>query len=491
MFKTLYGKLALALLLLILLAGTLFFFLVRYATENYQQEVQQRLNRELALHISDEMALFKESEINRAALRDLFNMMMVINPAIEVYLLDNDGNILADAAPYDRVKRSQIDVEPIRRFAQGAAVFPEPGDDPRDPEGQKVFSAAPVTIDGVQKGYLYVILGGEQFDHVVELLKGSYIFRVSLWGLVASLLVVLVFGLFIFALQTRRLRRLTRLISFYSQGDDEQRNAVRYAEARDDGDEIDRLALNFNSMADQISNQVQELKRTDAQRRELVANVSHDLRTPLATLNGYLETLLLKDKDLREDERRHYIEVAFSHSKRLGELVADLFELATLDSCETLLSVEAFSMGELVQDVLQKFQLEAEQQSIVLETNLTAELPLAYGDIGLMQRVLENLIENALRHTPAGGNVNVTLAPDGNQILVQVADTGCGIPAAELDSIFDRFYRLTKSRRGGGNAGLGLAIVKRILDLHGSVIKAESRENAGTQFTFSLPAYTR
>jgi signal transduction histidine kinase len=484
--------LAAALLVLILLSGTLFFFLVRYATEMYQQEVQQRLNTELAQHIVADTALFKASKINQDALRELFHMMMVINPSIEVYLLDNDGKILADAAPYDRVKREQVAIEPIRRFVNKTAVFPEAGDDPRDPKGSKVFSAAPLVIDGEQMGYLYVILGGEEFDHIAALIEGSYIFRISVWGLVASLTVVLLFGLFIFAFQTQRLRKLTRLMHRYVESGDEERGSLRYENPAERGDEIDRLAANFNVMADRISQQVQELKRNDAQRRELVANVSHDLRTPLATLNGYLETLLLKENELDTTTVRRYVEIAFAHSKRLGELVADLFELATLDSCETLLSVEPFSMGELVQDVLQKFQLQAETKHLALETNVVEELPFAYGDIGLMQRVLENLIENAIRHTPAGGKVSVSLTPAGSQISVRVADTGCGIPAGEIDFIFDRFYRLTKSREGDGkNAGLGLAIVKRILDLHGSVIKAESRKNKGTSFTFTLPAYTR
>ena len=153
-----------------------------------------------------------------------------------------------------------------------------------------------------------------------------------------------------------------------------------------------------------------------------------------------------------------------------------------------MLTIEPFSLAELVQDVVQKFSLLAEEKNIVLKSEFGSNMAFAYGDIGLMHRVLENLLENALRYTSAGGCISVNLIHHSNQIQVRVADTGCGIPADELPHIFDRFYRLEKSRQGkGDHAGLGLAIVKRIIELHGSVIEASSEINCGTLFQFHLP----
>jgi signal transduction histidine kinase len=212
-------------------------------------------------------------------------------------------------------------------------------------------------------------------------------------------------------------------------------------------------------MAQRIESQMDKLKRADTLRRELVANVSHDLRTPLATLQGYIETLLLKDDRLTDTERKNYLEIAIKHCDRLSKLVQELFELAKLDSQETKLQREPFNLSELVQDVTQKFQLKAKQRDINIITNIGKELPFAVADIELIERVLENLIENAMRHTPRGGSISVVLTPGRQDIVVEVSDTGNGISQEELPYIFDRFYQLDKSRKSSpGLAGLGLAI---------------------------------
>jgi hypothetical protein len=241
-------------------------------------------------------------------------------------------------------------------------------------------------------------------------------------------------------------------------------------------------------MANRIIEQVDQLRKTDAQRREMVANVSHDLRTPLASLQGYLETILIKGDQLSPEEQKQYIEIATRHSKDLAQLVEELFELAKLDSLETLVHCEPLSLTELAQDVIQKFELSAQKKGITLTANFDRDLPHVSADIGMMVRVLENLIENALRHTPEGGTISLELIPGTENITVRVSDTGCGIPEDEIPHIFDRFYRLEKSREAGkGGAGLGLAIVRRILELHGSEVVAESEAGKGARFWFELP----
>ncbi|MCU1231620.1 MAG: two-component system sensor histidine kinase, partial [Acidobacteria bacterium] len=171
---------------------------------------------------------------------------------------------------------------------------------------------------------------------------------------------------------------------------------------------------------------------------------------------------------------------------RLGRLVDELFELAKLDAQLAPIRREPFSMPELVQDVVQKFQLRAEKAEVRLDAELSADLPLVSGDLALMERVLENLIENAIRYTPAGGEVRVSLVPDDGRLTVRVTDTGCGIAEESLPYIFDRFYRGDDAASRADGAGLGLAIAKRIVELHGSSLSAQSRVNAGTTFTFAI-----
>ena len=349
-----------------------------------------------------------------------------------------------------------------------------------------VFSAASIVVDGTQEGYLYVVLGGEEYESIASLLQGSYMFRLSTWVIIASLLVGSVAGLLLFNLITRRLTKLSAAMKNFHAEDSIRTSAFAEIDTTSD-DEIGQLGASFKVMAERIAEQMRELEQTDALRRELVANVSHDLRTPIASLQGYIETLLLKRGHLSEDEQRQYLEIAMKHSLTLASLVAQLFELAKLDAQITPVHQEPFAMGDLVQDIIVKFQLTAEVAEVRIKHNFPHDLPLVTGDIALIERVLENLIENAIRHTPKGGSVAVTLRRDGNTVSATVGDNGCGIPEAALPRIFDRFYQVDSTRTTStGHGGLGLAIVKRILDLHHQPIQVESQPDQGTSFQFAL-----
>lgn len=492
MFKTLSAKLAAVLLGLLCLIGALYIALTLFNTRMYQQEVNQELNWTLAEHLVAEKTLMLEDKVNQGALNELFQMLMVINPNIEIYLLDTQGRILACSVPSELLQRKQVRLAPLQKFLGGGGAAPILGDDPRVAQGSKIFSVAPVTVGGATHGYLYVVLAGQAHDSVAEMLQGSYILHLSIWVIAASLLLTLGAGLLLFRYLTRRLARLADAMdSFQRSGlagaDDAV--AVQINNHAQAGDEIDRLGVTFSRMSQRITEQVAKLRQTDALRRELVANVSHDLRTPLAALQGYLETLLLKEGSLTPGQQHQYLEIASRHSERLGRLVAELFDLAKLDAQATPLQAEPFALGELVQDVAQKYQLAAEDKQIRLAVHCADDLPFVHADIGLIERVLANLIENALRYTPQNGTVTLAVTRGEKTVRVQVSDTGCGIPAQDLPYIFDRFYRVEKARQThAGGAGLGLAIAKRILDLHGSAIRAESELGLGTSFMFELNA---
>lgn len=482
MVKTLYAKLALVLLGLFLAMAGLYLALTLMTTRLYSEEVTQRLNRTLAANLAREKPVMKDGRIDRAMLRQVFDALMTVNPNIEIYLLDPAGRILSFSAPPGRVRRREVALTPIRRFLAGARL-PIRGDDPRDPGGQKVFSA----VDLPGGGYLYVILGSEEYDSVVSHLRGSYILQLSAAIGVAGLVFGLIAALLLFSAMTRRLRTLAAAMSAFKRSDFSSGPTESLSFAVTPRDEIDQLAVTFREMSERMILQVNKLKEVDLLRRELVANVSHDLRTPLASLQGYLDTLLLKEGVLAPDEQRRFLEIASKHSERLGQLVAELFELAKLDSQVTPLRVESFSMAELVQDVVMQFQLRAEQTGVALKADIRPDLPLVSGDIALMERVLVNLIDNALRHTPSGGSVIVALVSDQGKLSVRVTDTGSGIAQEALPYIFERFYKGDSPEGRSGGAGLGLAIAKRILELHGTILHADSEVNAGTTFVFQPP----
>ena len=479
------ARLALMLTVLFILIGVFFVFVMASMTERYQQEVVQKLNRELAEHIVAERLLLRDGKVDKEGLDHIFHMLMVVNPAIEVYLLDPTGRILAFAAPPGKVKRETVNLNPVHTFLEGTDNFPIRGDDPRSHDQQKVFSAAPVEQDGELQGFLYVILGSQSYENIVDMLRDSYVVKLNAGVAAAGLIFALLLAILLFTVLTRRLLRLTQAMdNFRKTG---QVPAIETPVKH--GDELDRLRISFEDMARRITEQMERLQENDRLRRTLVANVSHDLRTPLASLQSHLETLRIKDADLGLEDKQRYLKIALQNITRLNALVHELFELAKLDANEIMPECEPFALPELVQDVVHKFQLRAKQEGIELVhdvANIT--IPFVVADIGLIERVLDNLLDNALHHTPRGGTVTISLAPGQDHVTVQVRDTGQGIEKHELPYVFERFYKGSRNARTQEGAGLGLAIVQRILKLHGSVIRATSQHNTGTAFSFDLPS---
>lgn len=486
--RTLYGKLVLALLALIGVVSIVYVVLSVTTARLHFQEVNQRLNETVARNIVKRDLLIQGGEIDGPAFEKAFDDLMVVNPAIELYLTDPQGAILAFSAPPGKVVRSSISLAPVRAFLEGAAEFPIRGDDPRHPERQKVFSAAPI-MDGAElQGYLYIVLGGETYDSVVDMFQTSYILRLGTGIAILSLLLALLAGLLAFKFLTQRLRRLAAEMDAFRRSEFRIPARLPFAPRRAPRDEIDQLSQTFQQMSERITEQFQQLQRADSSRRDLVANVSHDLRTPLTALQGYLETLRLKLGSLTRDEQARYLDLALEHSGRLGQLVDELFELATLEDLDLKLSFEPFSLAELVQDVSQKYHLAAEKKRLRLETDIPRSDAFVSGDIGLIERVLDNLIDNAIKYTAEGGTIRLTLIPGEADVTASVTDTGRGISAAALPHIFERFYRAEAGGRDTTQGtGLGLAIAERILSLHGSACEVESTPGQGSVFSFHLP----
>jgi signal transduction histidine kinase/ligand-binding sensor domain-containing protein len=235
-----------------------------------------------------------------------------------------------------------------------------------------------------------------------------------------------------------------------------------------------------------VVERTQSLVRETKARNTLIENLAHDLRTPLTSLRGYLETLRFKDVTVADGERSRYVAIAVRQVERLNRLIRELFDLVRLDDARTRLGLERFSPAELVQDVVQEFASIADGRTIAFEADPPAEAARIVGDINLVQRMIDNLVDNAVQHTPAGGKITVKLAADGDQVVLQVCDTGRGIEAADLERIFNRYERGDTTGRTSG-AGLGLAIVKRIVELHDGSITVDSEVGAGTRFTVRLP----
>jgi signal transduction histidine kinase len=454
------------------------------ANGRHEQEVTQRLSRGLAAHIAENSTLMERDGLNQAAVHDLFDKLMAVNPSVEVYLLGLDGRIQAQAAPPGHLKRDRVDLAPIRRLLEGAPL-PIVGDDPRSGGARKVFSAAPLSIDGREVGYVYVVLSGEERDALLADAAASNVLRATLVSAALVALLGLIAGLAAFHLITRPLRELTGAVrKFESDGVAALPDAAPAFERASRGsDEIATLAQAFTQMTQRIAEQWRELTRQDQQRRELFANISHDLRTPLTSLHGYLETLLIKADMLDLAERRRYLEIALAQSRKVSRLSQELFELARLEYGVVKPEKEHFVLADLVQDVFQKFELSAEARQQRLVADIAPSLPAVTADLGMIERVLTNLLDNAIRHTPAGGEIVVQLRQDEEGVRVEISDTGPGIPNELRTALFTRPMF---SSAGGRSGGLGLVIVQRILQLHGSDIRLLPRPEKGAVFSFLL-----
>ena len=292
--------------------------------------------------------------------------------------------------------------------------------------------------------------------------------------------------------QGRRLRRMSAALAAFE--DAGYAGPLRLDAGERADDDTGRLAAQIERVGAELAARSAELADATRRRTELLANVSHDLRTPLAAMQGYLELLLLRQDSLDGAEARNYLQTAVRQSERLGRLVADLFELTRLESGGVAPESEDFAIAELAHDVAQTFQLDAGRRGVTLAVRLdpAAARLRVRAELALVERLLAGLIENALRHTPARGEVGIeAAAANGERVEVRVVDTGEGISASALATIFDHYERAERvgtASRGSGHGGLGLAIARRIVELHGGRLRIESPPGGGTQVAFDLPA---
>ncbi len=486
-FNSFYGRLSAVFLILLVILGGFQIGFTLQSWNNYYKEADQRLNLNLAQDMARELEPLLKDSADIAGIGHTIHYMMVLNPKIEIYLLDEQGKILAFFAdPQKKVKSRYVDLTPVKTFLSGEHQIPILGDDPRHPGTKKPFSAAKLKIGKTINGYLYIILGGERYDSAINTIRESYLTRTVIKGLIVTLIFTAIIGLILFFFLTKRLHQMNTVVKSFENGDLNRRIETRA------NDELGQLAQSFNRMAEKIVENIEELKSTDRLRRELIANISHDLRTPLASIRGYLETIQMKGSDLSPEQQENYLRIISETAEGMQVLVEQLFELSKLEARQIKPHFEPFSIKDLIYDVVMKFKPTAEKKNILIKISVPDGLPQVYADIGLIERVLSNLIENALLYTPSGGAVLICAINQHNQVKIEIVDTGRGIAPEDLPYVFERFFRSKKVHDANINgSGLGLAITKKIVELHRGSISVESKLNEGSKFTFDLQVWSQ
>ena len=514
----LYVKLTLVLVALFLISGLAFSWIGLQYSQAYHYEVTQKLHQSLSKYIVEhqkESFFNDDATINEKVLSQIAMHTMMINPMVEVYLLNNQGQVLGHALHTDDVKLQAVSTAPIHKFLKkefkSGAIL---GDNPRNPQAQNVFSVAPVFDKNSQQlGYLYTILSSHEVTSLQDQLSSSYVLKVALLLIILIIMLSLLIAMISFRSITRPIRLLasetrgyrqtlndsTKIKSpqlfsdgmgFLENQSNEEKvpgNTLSQTQNPEINDEIKDLSLSFSQMKQRIISQFDEINRNDQLRRDLITNISHDLRTPIASIQGYIEALMIRYDSLPQDTHQQYLKTAFRNSQKLNHLISQLFELSKLDGNGVQPEFEVFSLSELIHDIVQDYQLQAKKKGINLKAiaNTNAHVK---ADIRLIGQVFQNLIDNALRHTPNGGNVCIKLHNRNNLILIEVTDTGKGIKKESLPFVFDRYFTESPAPKKNipMSTGLGLAIVKRILTLHESMIEVSSIQNKGSSFRFHL-----
>jgi signal transduction histidine kinase len=450
------------------------------------QETRQNLDADIAAHIAAENDCFMGDTANIESLKNVFHNIMIINPSIEVYLLDREGKILTYYAPNQEIQIDYVPLEPIKQFLANDDVEFIIGTDPKNPKKHKTFSAAEVYDDGLFKGYMYVILGSQEFDNVSKMVFGSYILKLVIRSMIITLIMAIIIGLVSIGVIIRNVRKIGRVLREFKGGNLNARIHLRGKT------ELSEFADSFNEMAETIVYNIDELKRMDHLRRDLAANVSHDLRTPLTIIRGYAETVQMKGQNLSIPERNQFMDIIIRSIDRLLTLVSELFALSKLEAKETVPEKEVFSIGELLQDIHQKNLVIAKAKDIEFTLSVVEDPLLIQADISMMEKVFQNLLDNAFRYTPANGKVSTTMKrKNEDNVVILIEDSGTGIDIEDINRIFQRYQRNKNdnSRKSNGS-GLGLSIVKKIVDLHGFNITVESESLKGTTFIITIPVYS-
>ena len=488
---SLYQRLAISICCAFIILASLLYYWSSSLAEHSKFQAEQKLHSQLAEHLASDNPLLQDGVYDKAALKNLFHTLMLLGPAFEFYFLDPAGNILTYSAEPSKIKRKKVELSPLVNVISNSDNFPIFGDDPRSEYKQKIFSAAPIYRGENLQGYLYVIIGGENYDSIFSQAKDSE--HIQQYGtlLIGAIILLLIVLLSVFRYFTAPIKQLAREMKSINTIKRNQEKTTLTHWKNPEHNEVHLLGATFNAMVKQINQQFSQLTENDRIRRELLAHLSHDLRTPLATMQGYIETIAMKGDELTTQERSEYIATVQRNGKQLKRLIDQIFELAHLEDGQVAVSLETFAIGELLHDIIAKFSLKAKEKHINLSLEPQQCRFIVYSDIAKLERVITNLLENAIRHTNENGKVTITVSQQNDKIKIAVSDNGSGISSDDIAYVFDARYRASNAIEDKTkHAGLGLAISQKLSKILNSEIFVESKIGQGSSFSFSLPVVT-
>lgn len=334
-----------------------------------------------------------------------------------------------------------------------------------------------IPISGSTGNYIVYIIDNK--SSVREL--SSAMFKIILEALLVGLIIATLLSLLLAKTMVTPIQSLTRAAERVAAGDFSQKPNL------DSKDEIGILTQTFNSMAVQLENTLDDLKKSEQMRRDFVANVSHELRTPITSIRSYTETLM-ENNDLPQQTQHNFLSVILKESDRMTNIVSDLLTLSRFDAGSIEFQFERFSIEKTIRDVYNSILMEAQKHNHRFSLEFKSELPQIIGDSYRIEQVLLNMVSNAIKYTKDGGKILIFAGSKEDKVWVSVRDNGIGIPEQDVPKVFDRFYRVDKARsRESGGTGLGLSIANEIVTRHNGTMELKSKVGKGTTITVTFP----
>lgn len=436
--------------------------------------------------------MIREHERDRQAFAERLQSYVLFAPHTGLYLVSAAGEILATSGE-GRIHWSsyRVDLKAIFDAQAYDTSMPVFAEDP-DAVGQKrIVAARPLRKGDTGAGWLMVVSrSGDLLTQTSEVVK-SYALRTGAKAALLTLAIAVALTVAMMAVLTRPMSLLTRRVEQVQRSGFSEPITGEDFPHGDRNDEIGRLSNAFRDAFERLKQETDRVAMTDNRRRDMVASVSHDLRTPLTALIGQLETVRMKRHSMPRPEQDRFIDGAFNNAQHLKRLTDALAELGRLDDPALTIELEPIALHELCDDVALRFQTHAERLGVRLTVNYPDGLPLAHVDAALIDRALSNLLDNAIRLTPSGGTISVDVGAamlrEQPAIQVAVADSGPGIALQDQGRVFDRFFQSSEHRGRRGSSGLGLAIVSRVVELHNGDVGVTSSPGTGAVFKLLLP----
>jgi len=472
-----FRRIYIVVFLLIALLGLLFTGVTYLATTAFYAASTQLLNKDVATHIAKFTSPYGRQGFDRQKADSVFYQAMVISPSAEVYFLDTTGRVIYFHGAPTEIQRWQVSTDALQRYIKSGGIRYINGPDPRDPDHPKIFSAAAVEGENGKLGYIYVILGNEQYRSVTQMLMNSRVTPMVL----GAVMFILAFSLLVTVWYIHRFRRrfddMLVVLNKFRQGDFTARFALR------ERDELELVTGSFNKMADLLLDNIDRVTASEKERRDFMVNISHDLRTPLAIARGYTETLVLKKGQLRPEEEATYIELVVSKIRQVEKMVGQLFELSKMESANFETRREPFVFSEVLQEVVHAV-------GVGIDCRNCTDGSYVYADISMMERVIQNLVVNAITYTRPGGQISVSLEREGAELVFRIENEG--------EPLSDELLVWINEPEGVRpvRPAIGLAIVKKVLWLHGwrmeSWVRASERAEGSDGvniFQFRMKVY--